>query len=187
MLKYIPGTVLEYDENSQVSPYNIIKPLFSFTNGITLAQVRELTGLETSTIQNWVKRGWVASPVNKRYKEQQVIRIILINSIRRAMQIEKVITLMTYINGDVEDTSDDIVSDGVLFDEFCKAVINCDKVGALEKGTISSVIGEQLRELSSVDETGKNKLQKTLHIMVTAYLASQLQDMAEEEYKKLFA
>ncbi len=183
MLKYIPGTALSCESAAIQSAYEIIKPFFSITNGITLAQVRELTGLETSTIQNWVRRGWVASPVNKRYGERHVIRIILINSIRRSMRIDRVIALMAYINGDVEDTSDDTVSDAVLFNEFCAAVFECDKRQTYDPQQIDSIINTRLDEITYLEGEGKAKLKITLRIMVQAFLAALLQDKIDEEFK----
>lgn len=187
MLAFIPGTAIQFDEQAQRSAYSVIKPFFSLTNGITLAQVRELTGLEKSTIQNWVKRGWVASPVNKGYGERQIFRIILINSIRRSMQIEKVITLMAYINGSVEDASDDIISDGRLFDEFCRAVYLCDQEGIYDSERIREIVDEQVSQIPDIDDEGKNKLKKALQIMVLAFIAAQLQDRTDEEFSNLFA
>ncbi len=187
MIKYIPGTVLNFDSNRHSCAFDVIRPFFALTNGITLAQVRELTGLETSTIQNWVKRGWVPSPINKRYGERQIVRIILINSIRRAMQIEKVINLMAYINGDVEDTSDDVVSDEVLFNEFCKAVYLSDKAHTYDTDVIGAIVQEQVSHIPDLDDVGKTKLQKTLQIMVLAFMAAQIQDNIDEEFATIFA
>ena len=187
MIKYIPGTVLEFDSNKNSCAFDVIKPFFALTNGITLAQVRELTGLETSTIQNWVKRGWVPSPINKRYGERQIVRIMLINSIRRAMQIENVINLMEYINGDVEDTSDDVVSDEVLFNEFCKAVYLSDKSNAYDNEVSGAIVREQVSHVPGLDETGKEKLQRTLQIMVLAFLAGQIKDRIDEELAAVFS
>jgi len=187
MIKYIPGTVLDFDSSKSSCAFDVIKPFFALTNGITLAQVRELTGLETSTIQNWVKRGWVPSPINKRYGERQIVRIMLINSIRRAMQIENVINLMAYINGDVEDTSDDVVSDEVLFNEFCKAVYLSDKSNAYDNEVIGAIVGEQVSHVPNLDEVGKEKLQKTLQIMVLAFLAGQIKDRIDEELTTIFS
>lgn len=187
MLKYIPGTVIQFDEEARRSAYNVIKPFFALTNGITLAQVKELTGLEKSTIQNWVKRGWVASPENKIYRERQIFRIILINSIRRAMQIEKVITLMAYINGSVEDASDDVLNDGKLFDEFCRAVDLCDRAHTYDSDKIIEIVEKQVSQIPDIDDDGKIKLKKTLQIMVMAFIASQIQDKTDEEFNNLFA
>ncbi len=187
MIKYIPGTVLTFDSSKNSCAFDVIKPFFALTNGITLAQVRELTGLETSTIQNWVKRGWVPSPINKRYGERQIVRIILINSIRRSMKIEQVINLMAYINGDVEDTSDDVVSDEVLFNEFCRAVYLSDKAHTSDNEVIGAIVSEQVSHVPGLDEIGRDKLQRTLRIMVLAFLAAQLQDEVDAELEIIFS
>jgi len=186
MIQYIPGTVMKFDSDKNSCAFDVIKPFFAFTNGITLSQVRELTGLETSTIQNWVKRGWVPSPINKRYGQRQIVRIMLINSIRRSMKIENVINLMAYINGDVEDTSDDVVSDEVLFNEFCKAVYLCDKSSTHSFDVISAMVSEQVSHIPDIDSVGKVKLKRTLQIMVMAFLSAQIQDKIDEEFADIF-
>ena len=108
MLEKIPGTVLSFNSSAAENSYSLISPLLTVTKGLTLAQVTALTGLEPSTIQNWVKRGWVKNPEGKRYGEEQVVRIILINMMRGSMQLEQIAFLMSYINGSVDDRADDI-------------------------------------------------------------------------------
>lgn len=107
MLKNIPGTALEWNDALSKNAFAVLSPVLSVTKGLTLAQLKELTGLEGSTIQNWVKRGWVERPSGKRYGERQIVRIILINMLRSSMQLEKIIALMRYINGEVDDRSDE--------------------------------------------------------------------------------
>ena len=111
---------------------------------------------------------------------------MLINSIRRSMKIENVINLMTYINGDVEDTSDDVVSDEILFNEFCKAVYMCDTSHTCDFDVISAIITEQVTHIPDLDETDKTKLQKTLQIMTLAFLSAQLQDKIDDEFSCIF-
>ena len=128
MLELIPGTVLNFNSVAAENCYSVIAPLLTVTKGLTLAQVRELTGLEASTIQNWVKRGWVKNPEGKRYGEEQVMRIILINMMRGSMQLEQIAFLMSYINGSVEDRSDDILPDRELFNILCSKFIRVNRM-----------------------------------------------------------
>ena len=67
MFQTLPGTLLERRQTDGRGAYSLIQPILSLTKGLTLSQIRELTGLENSTVQNWVKRGWVANPKSKRY------------------------------------------------------------------------------------------------------------------------
>lgn len=185
MINKIPGTILAFSEGNQVNTFDVIEPVFAFTKGLTLAQIREFTGLESSTIQNWVKRGWVAHPVEKRYGRQQAVRIILINSIRGAIQLEKIPMLMEYINGVVEDESDDIISDVDLFNTFCHIVWECDKSTSFDKSAISQVIQEHLKTYKGPEADSKTKLSNALLIMVLAYFSAQLKNNAEEEFCKI--
>ena len=68
MMKNVPGTVLPWTDGLQKNAFAVLSPVLAVTKGLTLSQLKELTGLEGSTIQNWVKRGWVESPTGKRYK-----------------------------------------------------------------------------------------------------------------------
>ncbi len=63
MTDLIPGTALAKSLQTGESAFAAIEPILTATGGLTLAQVEGLTGLNGSTIQNWVKRGWVAAPV----------------------------------------------------------------------------------------------------------------------------
>lgn len=86
MTDLIPGTALAKSLQTGESAFAAIEPILTATGGLTLAQVEGLTGLNGSTIQNWVKRGWVAAPVGKRYGRRQLMRIILINMLRAVMK-----------------------------------------------------------------------------------------------------
>ena len=102
-------------EKQELIDFEAIRPAFAVTGGLMLSQVVEMTGLGGSTIQNWIKRGWVMSPVDKKYSERQVARILIINMLRKSMQLENILRLMECVNGDVEDQSDDIIMDADLY------------------------------------------------------------------------
>ncbi len=50
-----PGTAMAVSMQSGDSAFAAIEPILTATGGLTLAQVEGLTGLNGSTIQNWVK------------------------------------------------------------------------------------------------------------------------------------
>ena len=66
MLNTFPGTVIEVSEIKKGASKVLFDGIFA-TGGITLSQVSVMTGLEPYVIQNWVKRGFVASPVKRVY------------------------------------------------------------------------------------------------------------------------
>ena len=118
--KLIPGTSIEYAEQNDA--ISVFRPLLAITGGLSLSQICTIADLQPSTIQNWVKRGFVPHPENKKYTERHLFRILLISALRDGMNIEDVGELMVLINGDADDESDDIISEERLYDYFCQAV-----------------------------------------------------------------
>ena len=121
MNRLIPGTTIKFSGTS-AEAFSMIAPVLEATGGLTLSQLSKLTGLEGTTIQNWIKRGWVSATKGKKYSEKQILRILLINMLRKAMKLDDIAKLMVYINGDVEDTSDDIIEEILLYDILCRII-----------------------------------------------------------------
>lgn len=177
MADYLPGTALEVPVALGA---NALLPLLQVTKGLTLAQVREITGLEASTIQNWVKRGWVANPKGKRYDHQQVFRIVLINVMRDALQLDAIAQLMTYINGDVEDTGDDIIPDEQLYDALCQTIVACDG----DTKAIEQAVAKVVSQYALPEKTAYDRLCTALTVMTKAYFVSKLQAQAQSLFIK---
>ena len=76
-----------------------IRIAMKLTGGFTLSQLAEISGLEATTIQNWVKRGWIEPPKDRRYGETSIARVLIINMLKGAMQLSNIVSLMSYING----------------------------------------------------------------------------------------
>lgn len=88
-----------------------LRPMLEATDGLSLGQVCAIAGLEPSTVQNWIKRGFVSHPVNKKYRARHLARILLIAALRDCMPLERIGELMTCVNGDTDDEGDDIISE----------------------------------------------------------------------------
>ena len=93
--------------------------------GVTLAQVAAVTGIQGSTIQNWVKRGFAPASDSKRYQLKHIARFLLLDRLRDALPLDQVLFLLRYINGDLEDTADDRIDDVALYTLYCKAAKEC--------------------------------------------------------------
>ena len=115
----IPGTTLEGNRSNADHTEQLFQSMF-LAGGLTLSQVSTVTGLEPYAIQNWVKRGFLAGPKNKRYDMEQLCRIININLLKGALPIEKICSLLSYINGELDDDSDDLIDDAKLYFLFVK-------------------------------------------------------------------
>ena len=184
-MNYIPGTALEFNKVAKDDCFSLIAPLLTVTKGLTLAQVRELTGLETSTIQNWIKRGWVKNPAEKRYGEEQVMRIILINMMRGSIQMEQIAFLMSYINGSVEDRSDDILPDRELFNILCRTIYECENNAVYDTEKLDAIIDENIKNATFRDDISKRKLRTALRAMVLAILSTRMRELAQQAFSEL--
>lgn len=172
----IPGTTLTGERDQADSVESLFQPLF-LAGGLTLSQVASITGLEPYTIQNWVKRGFLPPPRNKRYDMEQVCRIININILKGNMPLERIIHLMSYLNGSLTDESDDLVDDTMLFFLFVKLSARARYIGGSKAWDDALVeITEDYREPVP---GAREKLIKVLKVMLTVWCANMLKQQAE--------
>lgn len=184
MERMIPGTTLKFTEQARDEAFSLISPVLEATGGLTLSQLSKLTGLEGTTIQNWIKRGWVSSTKGKKYSEKQVLRILLINMLRGAMKLEDIAKLMSYVNGDVEDTSDDIIADIHLYNILCKVIFTAEDSGAFNEQSLRGIIGSEIAENTHMI-TDDEKLAGAMYSMVLAYRSGRLKAEMEKSLEKL--
>ena len=173
----IPGTTLEEDRANADRIENLFSSMF-LAGGLTLSQVATVTGLEAHTVQNWVKRGFLPSPRGKRYDMAQVCRIINMNMLKGTLQLEQVCSLMTYLNGRLEDESDDLVDDAKLYFMFVRLAARARQVGG-DKEWEDALRGitEDYREPVP---GARDKLIRVLRIMLTVWAANTLRTAAEK-------
>ena len=157
----IPGTIIP--ETDGVVSARFLTGIFAATSSLMLSQIREMTGLDASALQNWVKRGWVSPPQKRRYNMDQVARILIINMLREAFQLEKIAFLLSYVNGSVFDRSDDIIPESKLYEYIC----------------IVSVIEDVIKDYDEKLEGATARLQKALEIIIIAYRSVQVKKRAE--------
>ena len=173
----IPGTVLHADrKEAQYIPQQL-EALF-FGGGITLSQVTSITGLEAYTVQNWVKRGFLTSPVGKRYSLRQLCRILNINMLRGAMPIEQICKLLSHINGQLDDESDDIIDDSQLYFMFVKLAARMKELYNPEMA--ETVLDDYLADYEEPVPGAKNRVRDVLRIMLTAWLATRMMQETEK-------
>ena len=157
--------------------------LIRAADGLSLAQVCSLTGLEPSTIQNWIKRGFVPHPEHKRYGERHVARILLIDALRECLLIERVGELMRYINGNADDTSDDLITEEALYDLFIAAVASVRDIYVppeLVEEKVAAVVSG-----SDLGHDARERIIPAVTVMVNACLAARYKREADRLYEQL--
>ena len=167
MQKTVPGT----DSSLRgVEGFDAYKQMIEIGDGISLSQVCNITGLEPHMIQNWVKRGYIPHPINKKYYTKHLARILLINALRECMYIDDIGSLMVYINGDVDDEADDIISEEELYKLFTNLI---NKINNLNK--IDNVVDANVKD---------KKLNTCMKAMVYAYVASEMSKISQSYLQK---
>lgn len=179
---HIPGTVITV--TSEETPYieEKIKSMF-LGGGMVLSQVTAVTGLEPYTVQNWVKRGFLTPPVQKRYSLRQLCRIININMLKDALVMEDICGLLQYINGSLSDDSDDLIDDSALYFLFVKLAAHHRQMQT-PKGR-DTYLEEILTEYKEPVPGAKERVEKVLRIMLTAWAAAQMKQAAQKMVKNL--
>ena len=173
----IPGTTLEGLRSNADRTDGLFQSMF-LAGGLTLSQVSSITGLESYTVQNWVKRGFLAPPQNKRYNMEQVCRIIIINMLKGAMPLEQICSLISYINGSLTDESDDIIDDAVLYFKFVSLAARARHIGGSKEW--GKAIEEVMSDYEEPVPGAKARIIKVLRIMLTAWIASRLSLEAQQ-------
>ena len=183
----IPGTILKRADMGDSTGMDFLQKIFYISDGIMLSQIRSVSGIDASTLQNWIKRGWVGNSTLKRYNMDQVARILIINMLRSCMQLDKIAFLVSYINGRVYDQSDDIIRDSQLYDYICRILDKLIKAG--EISTQNTTLRDTIEHITSDYEekvTGaRRRLNTALEIIIIAYYASIIKSHSDRMVDKL--
>ena len=171
----IPGTVLPapVDEAEQVQKN--FESMF-LGGGMVLSQVAAVTGLEPYTIQNWIKRGFLTKPVAKKYTLRQLCRIININMLKDALRMEQIVSLMSYINGNLDDESDDLIDDSKLYFLFLQLAAHHRKMN--DPAGRDAYIRHILADYQEPVPGARERVEKVLKVMLTAWAAALLRQQA---------
>lgn len=178
----IPGTTLEGKRSDADRTEGLFQSMF-LAGGLSLSQVSRITGLENHTIQNWVKRGFLPPPRNKRYDMEQVCRIINMNILKGNMPLEQVTRLMTYLNGDLADESDDLVDDTRLFFMFVSLAARARYIGGNQNW--DDALQQVTADYTEPVPGAREKLIQVLKVMLTVWIANLMKAAAEKMMEEL--
>lgn len=183
--KYIPGSIIPKSRMNGVTGLEFIDKVFFMSDGIMLSRIRELAGIDGSTIQNWVKRGWIGNTVNKHYSRVQFARILIINMLRATMKLEKIDFLLHYINGNLDCRADDIISEPILFDYICRIVDTADETGTVTPLQLRRIIDEQTADYVEQLPGSGRRLRGALEVIILSYYSSVVSSYSEDRFAAL--
>ena len=178
----IPGTTLTAARADADKVEAQFQSMF-LAGGIVLSQVTSINGLDPYMIQNWVKRGFLAKPQNKRYSLRQLCRIININMLKGILPMERICGLLSYINGALDDESDDIIDDSQLYFIFVRLAAQARDLDS--PADWAQAIEQVMSGYEEPIPGAKERIEKVLQIMLTAWVATRMRQEAEKMLDEL--
>ena len=172
----IPGTVLAMQKAEAEAIEEQFHNMF-LAGGMVLSQVASVTGLEPYTIQNWVKRGFLTKPQQKKYTLRQLCRIININMLKGVLPMERVCDMLHYVNGRLDDESDDAIDDSQLYCMFVKLAAKIRELASEQER--KAMLQKVMAEYQEPYPGAKERVEQVLQIMLTAWAAGRMRQEAE--------
>lgn len=159
--------------------------MFFATKGLMLLQVREITGLDTPVIQNWVNRGWIPKPVEKRYSANHLARIMLINMLRPVAKLEHIAHILAFINGDTENLADDIIPEAKLYIYVCDILDQVDFETVLTEPKLVGIIEKRIGDYQEPFDGAREKLIHGIKLILIYYAAAVVKVRADRMLNSL--
>lgn len=173
----IPGTILNRDKMDGATGLEFLDKVFFITDKIMLAQIREITGIDGTTLQNWLKRGWVGTPNKKSYTKEHLARILIINMMRDTMQLSRIIFILQYVNGKSEE--DKIVKESVLYGYICKVLDRLSENGDISGAGIDGIISDVLSDYEEPVSGAERRLSVGIKVITITYYSALIKAEAE--------
>lgn len=177
-----PGSVVEKSTAGNADGEAFLNQIFFLTDGVMLSQIKEISGIDGSTLQNWVKRGWIGNTINKKYSKNQLARILIINMLRDTMHLEEIDYLLKYINGTINWEEDDIIPEARLYGYICRIIDSSSEEGISSMHRLHEYISASVSDYSEKMPGARARLENALGVIITAYFAS----LAKEKSRVLF-
>ena len=174
--------ITAYPKAERIAP-DILDAIFTHTKGIVLSQVCELSHLESTTIQNWVKRFLVPPPKHKLYDCSSVARILIVDLLRDCLPLESISFLLTCINGQLLDISDDVITETELYRILYHLIGNIDGAFSNDPRLIDVLITEHGPKFE--DEIVQQRVDSSLRTMLLAYCSVRLKSLAKAHLAEL--
>lgn len=178
----IPGTILNRDKMDGATGLEFLDKVFFITDKIMLAQIREITGIDGTTLQNWLKRGWVGTPNKKSYTIEHLARILIINMMRDTMQLSRIIFILQYVNGKSEE--DKIVKESVLYGYICKVLDRLSENGEISGAGIDGIISDVLSDYEEPVSGAGRRLSVGIKVITITYYSALIKAEAEADFRQ---
>lgn len=99
--------------------------------------------------------------------------------LKGVMQLSDIVSLLSYVNGKVDDRTDDAIPDGELYNLLCSVTAEIDKT-SFDIDEIDQIIAEKTKNYIEPFPRGKEKLCNAIKVMMLAHISSKLKKQAQD-------
>ena len=143
-------------------------------DGMLLSSLCEKTGVEASTVQNWVKRGYLSNPNGKKYSAEQTAEVIILNNLKNAVSLDEAAALIKKAKSRADVSPLDILS------VLASSLIRATRFNSIDRESLKSVINIELRS-AGIDNADVAKL---IFVSALSALCADYKAYAEAEIKE---
>ncbi len=180
-----PGTVIQRNHMRGIDGEEFLDKIFFISDGIMLSQIKDISGIDGTTLQNWVKRGWIGNTVNKKYSKNQLARILIVNMLRGSLHLETIDALLKYVNGTINCEEDDIIPEATLYGFICRIADQASEKGAMTPSELEATVKSVVASYPEKIPGARVRLEKAMCIILTAYYAALVRDTANDLLKDI--
>ena len=114
---------------------------------------------------------------------RQLCRILNIHMLHGAMPIDRICKLLSYVNGHLDDESDDMIDDSQLYFLFVNLAAHMKELYEPEEAEIQ--LDLCLADYAEPVPGAKDRVRKVLRVMLTAWLATRMMQETEKMLNEL--
>ena len=104
-------------------------------------------------------------------------RLVIINILKQSLQLDSIVKLLSYINGLLDDRSDDIITDSELYHLFVSLLIELN--GSTDANALDDAAEHITVGYVEPSPGARRRLCKVMIIMAQSYFSSELKKKAE--------
>jgi hypothetical protein len=103
--------------------------------------------------------------------------------LKSVLSLETICGLLQYINGKLDEEGDDIIDDAALYYLFVKLAAHAKQLD--DQSTWEKALEELLCDYEEPNPGARERIEKALRIMLTAWIAARMRQEAEKMIQQL--
>jgi len=140
-----------------------------------LNAVSAVSGVDATTVQNWVKRGYVSKLNGKKYSREQVAEIIILNNLKSSAELETAAKILSEAKKVTGKKAEELLC------LLSSCIIRATRFNSTDRESLRGVINAVLRQ----EEISDRALSEFLLACSLSALASDYIRQAQREFKSV--